>query len=87
MRALDASLLAPILYTRPTLVCSAKGGMVVMTMRNRMMRMRMVMMMRVMMRMRVSKMVVWVQEVGLSANLSLTLGTKSLTTHATLLSP
>ena len=52
-------------------------------MRNRMMRMRMVMMMR----MRVSKMVVWVQEVGLSANLSLTLGTKSLTTHATLLSP
>ena len=83
MRALDASLLAPILYTRPTLVCSAKGGMVVMTMRNRMMRMRMVMMMR----MRVSKMVVWVQEVGLSANLSLTLGTKSLTTHATLLSP
>ena len=78
MRALDASLLAPILYTRPTLVCSAaKGGMVVMTMRMRMM----------MRRMRVSKMVVWVQEVGLSANLSLTLGTKSLTTHATLLSP
>ena len=36
-RALDASLLAPnpILYTRPTLVCSAKGRMVVMTMRNR----------------------------------------------------
>ena len=74
MRALDASLLAPILYTRPTLVCSAaKGGMVVMRMMMR--------------RMRVSKMVVWVQEVGLSANLSLTLGTKSLTTHATLLSP
>ena len=74
MRALDASLLAPILYTRPTLVCSAaKGGMVVMRMMMR--------------RMRVSKMVVWVQEVGLSANLSLTLATKSLTTHATLLSP
>ena len=74
MRALDASLLAPILYTRPTLVCSAaKGGMVVMRMMMR--------------RMRMSKMVVWVQEVGLSANLSLTLGTKSLTTHATLLSP
>ena len=30
MRALDASLLAPILYTRPTLVCSAKGRMVLM---------------------------------------------------------
>ena len=26
MRALDASLLAPILYTRPTLVCRSKGG-------------------------------------------------------------
>ena len=26
MRALDASLLAPILYTRPTLVCWSKGG-------------------------------------------------------------
>ena len=47
----------------------------------------MVVMRMMMRRMRVSKMVVWVQEVGLSANLSLTLGTKSLTTHATLLSP
>ena len=28
MRALDASLLAPILYTRPTLICSAKRRMV-----------------------------------------------------------
>ena len=27
------------------------------------------------------------EEVGLTANLSLTLGTKTLTTHATLLSP
>ena len=73
MRALDASLLAPILYTRPTLVCSAKGGMVVMTMMGK--------------EEEEEYDGVELEEVGLTANLSLTLGTKTLTTHATLLSP
>ena len=67
MRALDASLLAPILYTRPTLVCSAKRRMVKMT--------------------RARRRMLGLEEVPLTANLSLTLGTKTLTTHATLLSP
>ena len=72
MRALDASLLAPILYTRPTLVCSAKGWMVVMKMMGKE---------------EEEYDGVELEEVGLTANLSLTLGTKTLTTHATLLSP
>ena len=74
MRALDASLLAPILYTRPTLVCSAKGGMVVMKMMGKEEE-------------EEEYDGVELEEVGLTANLSLTLGTKTLTTHATLLSP
>ena len=69
MRALDASLLAPILYTRPTLVCSAKRRMVKVKMT------------------RARRRMLGLEEVPLTANLSLTLGTKTLTTHATLLSP
>ena len=87
MRALDASLLAPILYTRPTLVCSAKRRMVKMTKR-RIMKVKMAKRRMVKVKMtRARRRMLGLEEVPLTANLSLTLGTKTLTTHATLLSP